>query len=185
MNFTHIETTKHLRRCRRGFTLIELLIAILIASILASVALPSFFESIKSSNMLNIANDMHRSIVEARSEAIKRGVSVTVCTSNVAKTDCLDSGNWEGGWIVREVPAGTDPVISIYEPLSASYSLHGKESDYKSNIVFNSSGETTSSGRIILCYGNAVDTQTRTVVVNRFGKVSVRDTARETPASCY
>ena len=171
----------------QGFNLLELLITISIVGILASVALPSFLESVKSTNMSNLANDMHRSIVVARSEAIKRGVNVTVCTSNPAKTDCSNAGNWEGGWIIREVitVAGFDPVISIYEPFDSNYSLHGTTADYKSNVVFSAAGEARTSGDMVLCYNGTVDVQTRTIVINRFGKVSVRGVDRKPQTSCY
>ncbi|WP_019027169.1 GspH/FimT family pseudopilin [Colwellia piezophila] len=171
----------------QGFNLLEVLITISIVGILASVALPSFLESIKSTNMSNLANDMHRSIVVARSEAIKRGVNVTVCTSNPDKTDCSNAGSWEGGWIVREVTAVADfdPVISIYAPFDSNYSLHGTTTAYKSNVVFSAAGEAIASGDMVLCYKNEVDAQTRTIVINRFGKVSVRGIDRKPQTSCY
>ncbi|KGJ88150.1 GspH/FimT family pseudopilin [Thalassotalea sp. ND16A] len=170
-----------------GFSLIEVLITIAIAGILSSVALPAMFDMIKSSQMSTQANDIHRAFVIARSEAIKRGVAVTVCTINTAQDNCSNKSGWENGWIIREVDtvAGVDPIISIHYALPDNYTIHGTTDDFESNVVFTASGNTKSSGELVVCYNNSVDSHSRTIAIGRFGKVSVKGSDRKIPSGCF
>ncbi|OUS27732.1 hypothetical protein A9Q98_08990 [Thalassotalea sp. 42_200_T64] len=171
----------------RGFTLIEVLITIGIAGILSSVALPAMFDMIKSSQMSTQANDIHRAFVIARSEALKRGVDVTVCTINTAQNNCSNKSGWENGWIIREVVTvvGVDPIVSIHDALPDNYTIHGTTDDFESNVVFTPSGNTKSSGELIVCYNSKVDSHSRTIAIGRFGKVSIKGSDRKIPTSCF
>ncbi len=82
-----------------GFTLIELLMVIAIAAILASIAVPSYQWIMSRTRLSTQANELTTALSLARSEAVKRGVRVTVCKSS-SGTGCTTSGNWQQGWIV-------------------------------------------------------------------------------------
>ncbi len=90
-----------------GYTLVELLVTIALASVLLSVAVPSFRNLTVSNRLTTQANEFVAAIALARSEAIKRNASVTLCrASNATATACAAaSGDWTD-WIVRS-PAGT------------------------------------------------------------------------------
>lgn len=77
-------------RVANGFTLVELLVTLAIAAILTTIALPSFQEMIANNRISSVSNELLTSISTARTEAIKRGRSVTI-QSNQGNT-------WEGGW---------------------------------------------------------------------------------------
>jgi type IV fimbrial biogenesis protein FimT len=85
---------------QRGFTLVELVITLVVAAILLAVAVPSFTTLVKNNRMTTQINGLAVSLNLARSEAVKRGVSVTVCKRNSAGNDCNNAGNWQDGWIV-------------------------------------------------------------------------------------
>lgn len=84
-----------------GFTLIELLITIVIASILASIAIPSFREFIAGQRIKTASFDIMSTLTLARSEAIKRNASAATPV-NVTPT----GGAWINGWSVT-APDGT------------------------------------------------------------------------------
>lgn len=93
-------------RRQSGFTLIELMVTISVLAILLGVGVPSFQATIQGNRISTSANDLVAALQFARSEAVRRGVNVTVCSSNDQAT-C--SGAWSDGWIVR-APGEPNPL---------------------------------------------------------------------------
>ncbi len=89
----------------RGFTLIELMITIAILAIVMMLAIPNFTSTLRNNSIANMSNNMIASLNFARSEAIKRGVPVSVCaTSDANYTACGTS--WNLGWMIFVNPTG-------------------------------------------------------------------------------
>ncbi len=82
-----------------GFTLIELMITLIIVGILLVVGIPSFRTFIKDSQLITGTNELVAAMNLARSEAVKRGIRVTVCKST-NQTGCATTKGWEQGWII-------------------------------------------------------------------------------------
>lgn len=82
-----------------GFSLIEMLVVVLILTILLSIAAPSFAELSRRHRVAVVVNQLMATLIYARSEAIKRGRRVTVCTST-ALLNCESGTGWHSGWIV-------------------------------------------------------------------------------------
>jgi type IV fimbrial biogenesis protein FimT len=87
-----------------GFTLIELFVTISIVSILAFVAAPSLNSMIKDHRLSGYTNDLMSDLNFARSEALKRAASITICKQDTSSTDpaCnTDTSNtWTGGRVI-------------------------------------------------------------------------------------
>lgn len=99
-------------RWARGFTLPELMITLVILGILVSVGVPTFLEATLSSRLGSVANNLVLSVHLARSEAIKRNVTVRLCPSTNG-TSCAAQSAFEGGWIVLADYPGTTPDVVI------------------------------------------------------------------------
>ena len=92
-----------------GFTLLEMMMTLAIVGILLTVGVPSFKTLITNNRITSQTNDFITDLSIARSEAVKRNVWMTVCTSNT-KTGCTVSG-WNQGWIVF-TDVGKDGAVS-------------------------------------------------------------------------
>jgi type IV fimbrial biogenesis protein FimT len=89
----------NLPRQSRGFTLIELMVALAVMALLMMVAVPSFQSTIASSRVTSVTNELVGTLAAARTEAIRRGVRVTVCAS-ADGASCATSGDWSQGWVM-------------------------------------------------------------------------------------
>ena len=89
----------------RGFTLVELLVTLTVAAILTAVAAPSMRSLLAGRATVSASDELANSLRVARSEAMKRGLTVSVCASaspNAATPACSGGGSppWLSGWIV-------------------------------------------------------------------------------------
>jgi type IV fimbrial biogenesis protein FimT len=86
------------RRRHSGYTMIELLMVIVIVAILSTIAIPSFRYVTNSNRIASEVNGLLGDLQFARSQAVKEGQTVTVCSSNNG-TGCTNTA-WQLGWIV-------------------------------------------------------------------------------------
>jgi type IV fimbrial biogenesis protein FimT len=112
------------RHRQRGYSLLEMLVTVGIAAVVLGVGVPSFREVLANNRMAGAANDLITSIHVARTEAVKRRGTVSLCGSSnwdAANPDCDLAGGT--GWIVFfdadgdvSVDAG-DTVVYTHAPL--------------------------------------------------------------------
>lgn len=117
----------------RGFTLIELLVVVVILGIVAGLGLPSFLETIARNRVVAQHNELMAGLAFARSEAIRRNSTVSMCAANAAQSAC--QATWGQNWLVWDdinadgsVDAGED-ILQVggaanTEQLSASSATH-------------------------------------------------------------
>lgn len=158
-------------RPQRGVTLIELMITVAIVAILASLAAPSFRDSIVRNRLSSTITDVMTAINFARSESIKRGRTVTLCRSSNG-TGCAADGGWEIGWIAFldndadgtvDVGPPADTVLKVWPALPGGYTLRPSAA-FAADIRFNAQGFANNTGTFIACQGNAL-AGSRAVVV--------------------
>ena len=82
-----------------GFTLIELLVVISVVAILLMFAAPSLVTFVQKNRIVSEVSTFSADLKFARSEAMKRGQSVSLCPSSDGAT-CLGANSWQSGWIV-------------------------------------------------------------------------------------
>jgi type IV fimbrial biogenesis protein FimT len=92
-----------------GFTIVELMVVLALVGIISSIAIPSYQSMIFRNRVETAVSSLHGALLLARSEALKRGVPVTICRSETANTapTCAASNSspgvntgWADGWII-------------------------------------------------------------------------------------
>ncbi len=94
-----IRRSRFTRRRYNGYTLLEMLITLIVSSILAGIAIPSLSSLLSSNRMTVSVNEFIAALYLARSEAIKRGQTVSICPS-LDQSTCITTRDWKRGWIV-------------------------------------------------------------------------------------
>ena len=107
-----------------GFTLIELMITLSIASILLSVAVPSYRSFVQDSLLITQSNNFYFALALAKSEAIKRNTRITICPST-SGTNCTASNIWSNGWVVFVDNNNSRTIDAGEEILQVSYAFSG------------------------------------------------------------
>jgi type IV fimbrial biogenesis protein FimT len=165
-----------------GFTLIELLVTIAIAAIVLGIAVPSFNATISSNRLTTRANELMTALSLARSEAIKRGVQVTVRRKSATSTQ------WEEGWDVFAdsngdndfdddgdatlCETGEDCLLSTFDALPGGYTLRTGGSAYKDYAAYLPSGLSKSAigDTFTLCSHSGTGRPQRTIILNTTGR---------------
>lgn len=164
-----------------GFTLVELVVALAIVGILAAMAAPSMTKLMAGMAVDSQVQELATSLRLARSEALKRGMEVSVCSSSSGAA-CLTTPDWTKGWIVfydyngdgtLNTTGGDDAVIH-----AQSGSVHGvgSVSGAPSNLIFMRNGILLANAAATFDF-KAVGSQAsseQVVCVNKQGRVQVK-----------
>lgn len=117
-----------------GFTLMELMITIALVAIIIGLAIPNMGPFIKKRALRSTFDELHLSLVYARSEAVKQRKKIYV----VPATD-----GWGQGWCVTS--SKNINCASESEFLLRTFTAHGKNLDFTNfptspGITFNGKG---------------------------------------------
>lgn len=168
-----------------GFTMVELIVTISIAGILMGIAIPSFTSIVRSTRLTTYANELVASLNLARSEAVKRGVQVSI------RRKGSTNQNWDAGWDIFTDLDGdgvldtADTLLKTYPALTNSYTLRTGTSGYQtfaaylpSGLSVNSSGDT-----FRLCAGSTSTSasNSRSIAINALGRPRTTEGATSCP----
>ena len=93
---------------QRGVSLVELIIVLVVFSIMASFAVPSFTRMVATQRVKATSGDLFTALVRTRSEAIKRNADVTLTAVG---------GNWQQGWTIND-PANPARPLEAHDAVS-------------------------------------------------------------------
>lgn len=174
---------KSTRYCQKGFSIFQLLLGVSIVGLLSAGAVPSFENSIKDNRLNAALVGMISEMEYARSEAVKRNTSVTICASTDQAT--CDTQDWEKGRLVFiDDGAGTasnasngavnsETILKTFQSVKGGVTLTPQGLSTPGYIVFADDGSVNTSGTVVFCDGRgSSDASTAEAVnVNVVGQV--------------
>jgi type IV fimbrial biogenesis protein FimT len=107
----------------RGFSMTELLVALAIAAILATLAVPAFNGIIASQRAQVTASDLYVALAKARSQAIALNNTVTLRAN---------AGGWQNGWQIVDVNNnvldnhGAETAVTIQPQATVTFTASGR-----------------------------------------------------------
>ena len=127
------------RNPHRGFTLIELMTALTVAGVLLAIGIPNFATVMENSRLRSSAFELVSDLALARTEAVRRGRAVSVCTTTNG-TSCANPG-WTSarlvftdGAVVGQVD-GTDVILLTSEALPAGVTIDGANGRFGNGAI--------------------------------------------------
>ena len=170
-----------------GFTLMELLVTVSIVAILAAIGIPSLTETIKSNRITAQVNEFVLALNFARSEAIKRGVRVSLCKTSDAMT-CIRDGagsNWDQGWIIFTNQDGDDifdgadeAILKVQDGAQNQITMTGSllvddMISYRPNgVISRPNGIVSASGTIKVC-DDRIGVEGKSIAINATGRSTI------------
>lgn len=122
-----------------GLTLIELMVTLALLSVLMAVGIPQFTSSTANSRLTSAINALSGDLSFARTEAIKRGESITV----------TGAANWAtSGWTITVTSGGA--TLRTSPALTAGATIATLPSNTTS-VIFRANGRSSSAVEFDLC----------------------------------
>jgi type IV fimbrial biogenesis protein FimT len=154
-----------MKRDPAGFTLLELMVVLAIAGLLFAVAIPAMGDFIRNGRITGAANDVMAALHFTRSEAIKRRMPVTLCTSaNAVGADnqanlnatCAASALLTG-WIAfvdlnqsGQRDAG-EAILLSHAPMNTLITARSSVNPMRVTYLLNGFALNPNAARIVLC----------------------------------
>lgn len=149
----------------RGLTLAELMIGVAVVAIVLSIGTPSFYDAVRTNRVAGLSNDVITAMHVARSEAVKLGQTVRICTSTNG-TSCAGSSAWQSGWIVLD--SGNN-VVRSWPAANTDLTLTGPAAA----IQYLATGFVSASATFQLRTNSGTCEQGRDIVLSVTGHPSV------------
>lgn len=158
-----------------GFTMLELLVTLAVATILITIAIPSFMHMIATNQRQTIVTDVIRAMNYARSEAITRNVAISVCAdANAINCNNPTSTAWQNGWIIYSESAGK--ILHKHGTLPGNFTLTINGFKDKT-ITYLPNGRAKQTGSFTLCPSGQADIEGARIELSFAGQPYAKDYA--------
>lgn len=164
--------------------MVELAVTMAIAAILAAIAVPSMQQFLAGRAVDAQAQELSAALRLARSEALKRGMEVSICAASATNAStCSGDTKWVNGWVVfyddnaNGSLDGDDAAIRVQSGGSKSLKDVVTESKFltfrRNGILLAGAGVRIELQPNIASSSNGYSNAVRTACVNNQGRVSI------------
>ena len=168
----------------RGFSLIELMVVLTIVGIVIRIATSTYSSVIIASNISSESNSFWGDLQYAHSQAIKQGLTVTVCAANTsgnAPYTCSGSATtWSSGWVTYTGSYTTTTgavtqalLLRVRQPLLSTYAMKSTSTNALTSLSFNSFGFSTTRGSVTVSPPSGSSVSSKTVCISAVGNVQI------------
>ena len=175
----------------KGFSLVELLVSLGVATILVSVAVPSFRTISMNSKRAGTVNELVAGVHLARNTAITLNARVAICTSSNGQS--CEVVDWNEGWIafhdedgdqVRDAEETIIGIGSNVDGITIDSSQFPTAFTYRSNGRIMNGTPANNTGEFALCDGRGSE-HSKVVILDMSGRPRLSDyRADGTKPSC-
>ena len=106
-----------------GVTLAELMIVVAILALISAIATPVLLNSLPNMRLRSAARDIYSTMALAKTEALRRGITVTVLFTSPDNTYTMFLDNGAGGHTNNQTIDGDETVIATAAPLPSQVTL--------------------------------------------------------------
>lgn len=167
----------------RGFTLLELITAMAVLAILVGIGVPAFNNMIRGTQIAAESGNLSTALTLARSEAVKRGIRVSLCPKgNAMGTDCDKDADWNKGWIMFADDFGkageydpSDFTLQVWEPPADGVDITTTDEDTVA-VTFDRTGRAEFDETFQITKAGCKGDQSRLINVGLAGRVSLTRT---------
>lgn len=188
MRSVAVRPTPPRRLAEQGFTLVELAVTLVVLAALVAAAVPFMRDFVGGRLVESQAEEMVSTLRQARSEAMKRRLEVSVCAGKSlsgANAACSGTATWSDGWISfvdynnnGERDAG-EPLLRVFAGpagLKASGGTVYSLTLARTGILLRANGaQVTGDAQSWMSFSpkSGSDRAARTICVNRQGRVAL------------
>jgi type IV fimbrial biogenesis protein FimT len=147
-----------------GFTLVEMMVTLMIMSVLVALAYPNLRNMTINTRVSDTTNELVVSLNLARSESVKRGMSVTVVANE---------NDWTKGWNVQTLDS-TPEVLRTQPALEDGQTIMSTGASVTFGSAGTLSGSTSFGLRVCRPAAYPDATESRLVTVRGSGLISSR-----------
>jgi type IV fimbrial biogenesis protein FimT len=153
----------------------ELMVALTVLGILVGIGVPSFANIMRNNQIAAQSSSFMQALTLARSEAMKRGLRVSICPiANNDSSEC--TADWNGGWMVFEDDLGTvglrdagDEPIQLWPAPSSGVTVSATET----SVVYMPSAAVVAARTFLITKEGCNNDQRRQITIGASGRVNL------------